>query len=224
MLTKERGRKLSNYVSDYCLFDLETTGISPYKDEVIEISAVKVISGKIVDEFSTLVNPRRAIPYQASLVNNITDDMVVNAPFFEEALKNFLEFAGELVLVGHNIGSFDMKFLYRDAEKFWGKVPNNDYIDTLPFARKILPKLSHHRLTDLAAYYGISTDGAHRALNDCKMNQQVFERLAKDMDNPTIEEGEKCPKCGMPLKQRNGIYGAFYGCTGFPNCRYTKNI
>ena len=117
MLSKKTGKKLSTYVPDYVVFDLETTGVSCNSDEVVEISAIKVIGGEVVDEFTTLVNPGRPIPYNASMVNGITDDMVKDSPFFEEALSDFLEFVGDAVLVGHNIHTFDMKFLYRDAER-----------------------------------------------------------------------------------------------------------
>ena len=163
------------------VFDLETTGISRVYDEVVEISAVKVRGGKVVDEFSTLVNPGRHIPSGASQVNGITDQMVAYAPRFVKVLQEFLDFTEGYPLVGHNIASFDMKFICRDAEKYYGSVPVNDYVDTLPLARKHLPNLSHHKLTDLASYYGLTTDGAHRALNDCRMNQQVYECMVKEM-------------------------------------------
>ena len=91
-----------------------------------------------------------------------------------------------------------MKFIYRDVERYFGKTISNDYIDTLQIARAYLPQLEHHRLVDLAEYYGISPDGAHRALNDCRMNQQIFEKLAQEMKNPSAaaKAVPKCPKCG----------------------------
>lgn len=180
MLGSKRGKLINQYVSDYVVFDLETTGISSKYDEVIEISAVKVNNGKVTGEFSTLVNPGRRIPPGASRVNGITDEMVAGAPGFSDVLGDFFQFAGDMVLVGHNISSFDMKFLYRDAQKYFQKVPDNDYADTLILARKALPQLSHHRLVDLAEHYGFSAEGAHRALNDCRMNQKVYERLAEE--------------------------------------------
>ena len=82
MLGSSRGRKIEKYISDYVVFDLETTGVSPVCDEVVEISGVKVKGGKVTDEFSSLVNPGRSIPWAASRVNGITDDMVRNEPFF----------------------------------------------------------------------------------------------------------------------------------------------
>ena len=186
-MAKAGGNLLNTYVADYVVFDLETTGISPKTDEVIEISAVKVKQGQVTDEFSTLVNPKCRIPYGASRVNGITDDMVAEAPFFEQVLEEFLEFIKGFVLVGHNIARFDMNFLYRDVEKYFERSLANDYIDTLQMARRELPNLEHHRLTDLAEYYGISAEGAHRALNDCRMNQQVFEK----MGNPVYKKQGK---------------------------------
>lgn len=180
-MAAKRGTWKTKYTPDYVVFDLETTGISRVYDEVVEISAVKVRGGKVVDEFSTLVNPGRHIPSGASQVNGITDQMVAYAPRFVKVLQEFLDFTEGYPLVGHNIASFDMKFICRDAEKYYGSVPVNDYIDTLPLARKHLPNLSHHKLTDLASYYGLTTDGAHRALNDCRMNQQVYECMVKEM-------------------------------------------
>lgn len=228
MLGNRQGKLLNEYIEDYVVFDLETTGVSPYNDEVIEISAVKARKGKVVEEFSELVNPQRTIPFAASRVNNITDDMVSDAPFFDEVLRNFLEFVGENVLVGHNIQSFDMKFIYRDCERYFHQLITNDYVDTLILAKRCFPEWRHRRLGDLADYYGISTQGAHRALADCRMNQRVFELLGKEMNTETMKTLDSnvktCPLCNLPLKKRNGRYGEFWGCTGFPNCRYTENI
>ena len=226
MLGNIEGKQLYKYTADYVLFDLETTGISCNTDEVIEISALKVRNGRIAEEFSELVNPGMPIPYAASRVNNITDRMVNDAPHFDQVLERFLDFAGDDVLVGHNICTFDMKFIYRDCERYFGKTISNDYIDTLRLAKVIFPDWKHRRLSDLAEYYGISTDGAHRALADCKMNQQVFELRAKESGGTSAKQTEEkiCPRCGLALKKRNGRFGGFWGCTGFPDCRYTENV
>ena len=225
MLSTKAGKLLHTYVKDYVIFDLETTGISSAKDEVVEISAIKVLDGKVVDEFSTLVNPCMHIPFYASDVNGITDDMVADAPTFDKALEDFLAFAGDHVLVGHNIHTFDTKFIWRDAERFFGKTIGNDYVDTLQIAQAYLPELHHYKLTDLAGHYGIDSAGAHRALNDCRMNQKVFECLAKEMEHPSEAAAsvQKCPRCGCVLRLKSGRYGDFWGCTGYPACRYTRN-
>ena len=225
MLSSNMGRKLNKYISDYVVFDLETTGTSCQSDEVIEISAVKVKNGEVVEEYSTLVNPGMPIPFWATDVNGITDEMVADAPTFDEALNGFLEFAGDMILVGHNIHTFDMKFVCRDAMKYFGRTIGNDYIDTLPLARMYLPELDHHTLSDLAYHYGIDSDGAHRALYDCRMNQQIFEKLGEEMKHPSeaAKQVKKCPRCGSALKLRNGKFGEFWGCTSYPDCKYTEN-
>lgn len=94
MLGKEKGKRIDKYVSEYVVFDLETTGIFPKRDEVVEISAIKVREGQVVEEFTTLVNPQRPIPYGASAINNITDDMVKDAPYFSQVLMDFLNLSG----------------------------------------------------------------------------------------------------------------------------------
>lgn len=225
MLGDTQGRKLDKYVTDYVVFDLETTGINCMTDRVIEISAVKVRGKKVVDEFTALVNPEMKIPLRASQVNHIYDDMVKDAPVFEEVLADFDVFIDDMVLVGHNIHTFDMKFIQRDASIYWGKMFANDYIDTLPLARLCLPGLSNHKLTDLAGYYHIFTDGAHRALADCRMNQKVFEKLGEALKSPAVKKNMRiCPRCGQFMRKRSGKFGEFWGCSGYPACRYTENI
>ena len=220
MLGNKRGKLLREYVADYTVFDLETTGVRTDYDAIIEISAVKVTGGKVADTFSSLVNPGRPIPYGATKVNGISDEMVADESALDIVFPKFMEFIGEDILVGHNIHSFDMKFIWRVAEEMYGKTIGNNYIDTLSMARRCLPQLTHHKLVDIAAYYQISTAGAHRALNDCLMNQQCFELMAKEK---VVYAEKVCPRCGSELRRRNGRYGEFFGCSGFPVCRYTEN-
>lgn len=216
-----RGKRLAKYVPDYVVFDLETTGISWMKDDIIEISAVKVKKGAVIDTYSTLVNPCRSIPCQATRVNGITDEMVADAPGLETALQDFLAFSGEYIFVGHNIASFDLKFIYNETQKLFGKTVDNDYIDTLHMAKSCLPQLKHYKLVDLAEYFQISAKGAHRALNDCIMNQKCYEELGKIQAEIPFE---LCPECGGELIKRKGRFGEFFGCGNYPKCRYTKNI
>lgn len=221
MLGEKRGKKLNNYVPDYVVFDLETTGTNPNLDVMIEISAVKVVKRQVTDTFSRLVNPKRPIPYYATAVNGITDEMVAGEPDIKEILPEFFAFIGDEILVGHNIHTFDMKFIWNAAEALFGRTVTNDYIDTLPMARQCLPQLSHHKLVDIASYYKISTAGAHRALNDCMMNQQCFEKMGEELEK---QPKKLCPMCGGLLQKRSGRYGMFWGCSSFPQCRYTENF
>jgi len=135
------GRRLNQYAENYVVFDLETTGISPEEDSIIEISAIKVKGHEPVAEFDTLINPGTHIPAGATNVNGITDDMVREAPGLREALPDFLTFIEGEILVGHNIQSFDLLFLYRAAEELLGIGVPNDYVDTLLWQRPSFPSL-----------------------------------------------------------------------------------
>lgn len=227
-MTKNLGKRLNQYVKDYVVFDLETTGLNPETDEIIEISAIRVRMGEAKEEFTTLVNPGKPIPYTATKINGITDEMAQNAPALKDALTTFLAFIGNDILVGHNIHSFDLNFLRRGAERELGQQITNDYIDTLFLAKNCLPQLPRHRLTDLAEYFHIDTAGAHRALNDCVMNRLCFEKLGQLLESTkesasSGQEMPTCPKCGGILIRRKGKFGEFWGCGSFPSCRYTRN-
>lgn len=186
-MEKVRGKRLNRYVKDYVVFDLETTGLSPEMDEIIEISGIRVREGKAVEEFSTLVNPGRPIPSGASRVNGITDRMVRDAPALPDALERFLAFTGEDILVGHNIHTFDMLFLYNGAARALKRAVPNDYVDTLYLAKSCLPGQCRYRLTDLAERFGIDTKGAHRALKDCAMNQQCYEHMGRILESRALK-------------------------------------
>ncbi len=227
-MNKGSGKRLNQYVKDYVVFDLETTGLSPETDEIIEISGLKVRNGKVMENFTTLVNPDRPIPYSATRINGITDEMVQSAPLLKPSLNEFLTFIGNDILVGHNIHSFDLNFLRNGARRTLGQSIQNDYVDTLFLAKICLPQLPRHRLTDLAAHFHIETKGAHRAFNDCVMNQLCYEKLGMLLENAkeNTAPGQAlptCPKCGNVLIKRNGKFGAFWGCSSFPSCRYTQN-
>lgn len=224
-----RGKRLNQYIGDYVVFDLETTGIRQNLDEIIEISAIQVRNHQVSGEYTTLVKPDMHIPAAATAVNNITDEMVADAPRLSEAMESFLNFIGDDILVGHNIHSFDMNFIHRASLMLYEAEIRNNYIDTLYMARKCLPQLSHHRLSDLAEHFHISTLGAHRALNDCRMNQKCYEEMGKILSKKANAGNNSqteitCPQCGAPMIRRKGKYGEFYGCSSFPGCRGTRRI
>lgn len=216
-------KRIDRYIQDYVVFDLETTGTSVNRDMIIEISALRVRNGEVADEFSCLVDPGCPIPYYATQVNNITDEMVEGAPKIEEILPDFISFVGDDILLGQNIQRFDLKFIYRDCKKNGLHVPDNDYVDTLPISKVCLPQLSHHTLSDLAGYFGISTKGAHRALADCYMTHRIYTAMGS-MISEAYANIPICSKCGQTMVRRKGKYGEFWGCSGYPGCTFTKNI
>ena len=164
----------------YVVVDLETTGLSIYHDRIVEIAAVKVIDRQVVSQFSSLINPGLPIPLDASRVNHITDQMIRSAPSIEDVLDGFFGMIEGEVLVGHNITYFDLPILDRAYTEHRGLKLANDYADTLVLAQRKLRQLRHFDLQSVAAHFGIADWNAHRALDDCLVNQQIYERLLAD--------------------------------------------
>ena len=160
----------------FVVFDLETTGLSFDTDEIIEIGAVKVVDGIIKETFWSFVKPSKPIPQEASAVNNITDEMVANAPKINQVLPDFYKFTRGAALVGHNAIEFDCKFIDANAKKLGYNFDNPRY-DTLMMARAKLSNLRHHNLKTVCGFLGISLVGAHRAINDTIATAEVFLKL-----------------------------------------------
>ena len=165
-------------LAEFVIFDVETTGLSPTDgDRIVEIAAVKVKGSLIVDKFYSLVNPKRSMPSQATLVNNITDDMLVNAPMAEDILPQMIHFIGGACVAGHNV-RFDLNFLCYELALIGRRL--NDQtpaVDTLKMARELLPYLSNHKLAYLARSLGVVVDQTHRAMADVELTVAVFLRL-----------------------------------------------
>jgi len=160
------------------VFDVETTGLFPKDgDRIIEIAAVKVRNGEMVDEFESFINPQRDIPIEASRVNNITDDMVADAPVAEDVLPKMIDFVGGASLVGHNV-KFDLEFLCYQLSLCGRKLRSSTpAIDTLKLSRGLIPQLNRHRLANVAQYFGVQIGDTHRALADVKLTVAVLNRL-----------------------------------------------
>ncbi|GAE87503.1 DNA polymerase III alpha subunit [Acetivibrio straminisolvens JCM 21531] len=146
---------------EFVVFDIETTGLSADKDKITEIGAVKIKEGKIVDTFSTFVNPEIPIPELIVNLTGITDDLVADAPTIDKALPQFLEFVGNSPLVAHN-AVFDTGFIRYNAF-LMNKNVENPVIDTLELSRQMFPELKKHKLDIVAKHLGVSLENHHRA-------------------------------------------------------------
>jgi len=164
-------------IDEYVVFDLETTGLSPWAgDEIIEIGAMKIF-GNQIDEanvFHTLVNPKRPIPPEASRVNGITDEMVANAPTLDLVLPKFLDFVGTAWLVAQN-AKFDMSFLMKYLVQ-WNIRRDLEVHDTVHFSRRAYPTENRHNLDKICERLGITVaEGErHRSMGDVKLTAQAF--------------------------------------------------
>lgn len=165
-----RGQNLDD---TYVVFDIETTGLSKEKEMITEIGAVKVADGKIIDRFSTFVNPQRPISAEITKLTGITDDMVKDAPTIENVLPEFLKFCEDTVLVAHN-ASFDTGFIRIAAERAGLGELHHTIVDTLELARALLPELNKHKLNIVCEHLGVTLNGHHRAVNDAEATAEVF--------------------------------------------------
>lgn len=161
--------RLSAPVRDvtFVVFDTETTGFSAEQDRIVEIGAVKIRNGEIVEERDWLINPKMAIPKRATRVHGITDAMVKDKPTFAEVYPEFQAFAGDAVLIAHN-ARFDVAMVRAEAERAGLASPANVVIDTLKLFRKWYPEAATHQLAPLAAYVGVAGEGFHRGDADSR--------------------------------------------------------
>lgn len=193
MIVHPKGQSLDD---TYVVFDLETTGFSAKSDRIIEIGAVKVQAGKIIDRFSTFVNPEIPIPFRIEQLTSINDNMVINAPKIEEILPKFMEFCKDCVMVAHN-ADFDMSFISANCER-QGLPCDFTIIDTVAMSRYLIIGLGRYKLDSVAKALGIVLDHHHRAVDDAECTALIFLKLCdmlrdKGIDNldQVNEEGKQ---------------------------------
>ena len=182
----EQGQTLDD---TFVVFDIETTGFSAAEDRIIEIGAVKITDGAIVDRFSTFVNPEVPIPFEIQQLTHITDDMVLEAPKIEEALPAFLDFVGESALVAHNAG-FDVGFIEQNCVRL-GRSRIFTSVDTVGLARVLLPTLSKYKLNIVAKALNISLENHHRAVDDAAATAEIYVKfieMLKERGMTTLKE------------------------------------
>ncbi len=169
----------------YIVFDVETTGLSATYDKIIELAAVKMQNGNIIDKFERFVNPHHALSATTIELTGITDEMVRNAPEIEQVIKDFYEFIGDGIIVAHN-ASFDMGFLYEGYRRTGIDHFNHPVIDTLELARFLHPEMKSHRLGTLTKKFNIELTQAHRAIFDCEATGYLLLHLLKEAEEHKI--------------------------------------
>lgn len=172
--------------NELIVFDLETTGLSPIRDRITEIGAVKIKQGKITDEFSELINPEIPIPDNITKLTGITDAMVKDKETIKEILPRFLEFVGDSPLIAHNAG-FDSGFIRAKAGEL-GLNVDNVVIDTLQLSRILLPELKKHKLNIVCEHLGISLENHHRAADDAAATAEIMLKFIEMMKDKGIKD------------------------------------
>ena len=172
--------------ANFIITDIETTGPAKGKDRIIDLAAIKLRGGKIVDEFETLINPEFPIPSIITHITGIKNSMVANSPQIETELPKFLTFLGNNIFVAHNL-SFDYFFIAHEAYRLGLKMPSCLSLCTLRCARKLLPNVKSRGLNGLSEYYQYEIKNRHRAMQDVLATRYFFEIFIKDLFKKKIE-------------------------------------
>ena len=164
--------------NSYIALDLETTGLKPDTDRILEIGAVKVEEGEVTETFSTFIDCGIPVPPFITELTGITQKMILGSPSLEEGMGRFMEFSGQEVLLGHNL-SFDYAFVKQNAAALWFPYERQG-LDTLKIARCCLPELPKKSLDQVSAYFGIPQEHHHRALDDALTAARIYQRLKEE--------------------------------------------
>lgn len=192
---KEYPKSILASAENYVALDIETTGLNPAQEQILELAAARMENGILIDRFSQLVNPGVKIPPFITSLTGIRDDMVVNAPKIREALPGFLDFLGDSLLLGHNT-AFDLRFIRYNSMVVMKHRVMNPYMDTLRISRLLFPDLPNHKLTTLIHAFHVGETVEHRALSDAIQTAWCYEymkKYAKDKGIP-LEEKPKSKK------------------------------
>lgn len=176
-------------LEEYVAVDLEMTGLSPIRDRILEVGAVRMKNHVCVEQFQSFVKPHLKLQEKIVELTGIQDEMVVNAPEDHEVLQKLIAFTKDLPLVGHNI-SFDYRFLKQCAANA-DVAYDKSAVDTLEIARKCYPDLPSKKLEELCRYFHITETQEHRALADAQMTAQLLEYMQQEL-------GETQPELFVP--------------------------
>ena len=159
-------------INTFVALDIETTGLNPAEDKIIEIGMAKISDGEIVDSYSTLVNPGIRISERITMITGITDDMVEGKPAI---ISDIVDFTKDMPILGHNV-IFDYSFIKKAAVNS-GLDFKKSGIDTLKLSRRLLPEVPHKTLEYLCGYFGIDAGNSHRAYDDALSAMKLYEKL-----------------------------------------------
>lgn len=171
MITNPKDKKIDE--EEFVVFDIETTGLNSHFNKIIEIGAVKIKAGRIIDRYSQLINPGISIPYHITEITSITNEQVANQPKIDEVIGKFVDFIGDAVLVAHN-APFDMGFIKRDIKEYLNIDLESSVIDTLQMARDLFPDFKKYGLGDLNKSLGLALEKHHRAVDDSQATANMF--------------------------------------------------
>jgi DNA polymerase-3 subunit epsilon len=185
----EKGKSLLELPRDFVLIDLETTGLSPVYDSIIEISAIRVVDLTIKDSWTSLINPGFELDDFIASLTGITDKMLESAPSLEDVIDDFLQFVGNDIVMGHNV-NFDINFIYDNSMRLRSRPFTNNFVDTMRLSRRIFKNLPSHSLSFLMEYFFAIKKIAHRAKEDCLSVFDLYKLMLNHIESEGIDFAE----------------------------------
>lgn len=184
-----KGHNILDFPESYVVVDVETTGLDPSRDKLIEIAALKIQDSKVVDSYSSLINPEVPVSDFITELTGITNEELENAPLAGDVLSKFSAFIGYDILVGHNV-NFDINFLYDNFVEYLNKPLSNNFVDTLRLSKKYFKNAPSYKLSLLAKHLDININTSHRALDDCETTNHLYIKLLEASKRPLETEQE----------------------------------
>lgn len=218
-----KGRSLLSFPDDYAVIDLETTGLDPKFDEIIEIAGIKYSGEHEVRRFQSLVNPGFAVGKSITKLTGISNEMLATAPFLSSVLPDFFDFIGQSIVIGHNV-NFDINFLYDNALNLSLPAFSNDFVDTMRLSRRLYKDMKNHKLSTLVSYLGVAESVEHRALSDCINTNECFLKMKQYAQTKNVSLDADLGRYHSPFKTIESkagvlnpdspIYGKSFAFTG----------
>ena len=218
--------ELNKFYNNYTVIDLETTGLSPYANDIIEISAIKYRQNRKIAEYVTLVKTEQVIPTNITKLTGITNKMLSNAPDPRTAILGLFDFFKSDVLVGYNI-TFDLAFLNNNCDLFWAgdKFIKNNYVDVMNLTKRYVPSLGITKQINVAQYFGIGTKGSHRAGTDCEICNACYQKIREIAEEEyTAPREQIILSCKAEITGKKPFAGRIFFFLGILDRWYIKNI
>jgi DNA polymerase-3 subunit epsilon len=188
-----KGRSLLEALDSYTVIDIETTGLDPRWENIIEVAALRIENCVVVDRFQSLINPEAEIDAFITDLTGITNEMLLGSPLLPDIFPHFIDFVGSGVVVAHN-ANFDINFIYDDSLRMLKTEFKNDFIDTMRLSRRLFKDHSCHSLAAIMEHFNISASIEHRALSDAMSTYECYEHMKKYAENNAIAFSSLYPK------------------------------
>ncbi len=203
-----KGKNMLSFPDNYTVIDIETTGLDPRIDSIIELAGIRFRGEAEVSRFQSLVNPGFEIDSFITDLTGITNEMLATAPDISSVLPDFLDFVGQDIIIGHNV-NFDINFIYDESLSIGKPAFSNDFVDTMRISRRIYKNMYNHKLQTLVSHLGIGQSVEHRALSDCVATNLCFLKMkhyVQENNISLVADWERYNQLSKTIKAETDVF------------------